>query len=45
MVVRMNMNNKTYIKWKVYSVTTIKKGYGFRIKIFFDDGTYEVFSK
>ena len=39
------MNNKTYIKWKVYSVTTIKKGYGFRIKIFFDDGTDTIIQK
>lgn len=39
----MNLENilqkKQYIDFKVYSVTTIKKGYGFRIVLIYDDGT------
>ncbi|BDZ79060.1 hypothetical protein Lac3_02690 [Claveliimonas bilis] len=30
---------KKYTEYKVYSVTTIKKGYGFRVLLKFADGT------
>ena len=30
---------KKYVEFKVYSVTTIKKGYGFRVLLKFADGS------
>lgn len=30
---------KQYVDYKVYSVTTIKKGYGFRVRLTFADDT------
>ena len=30
---------KKYVEYKVYSVTTIKKGYGFRVLLKFADGS------
>lgn len=31
------IDKKQYVDYKVYSVTTIKNGYGFRVKLIFDD--------
>lgn len=33
------IDKKQYVDCKVYSVTQIKSGYGFRVKLFFDDET------
>lgn len=32
---------KKYVEYKVYSVTTIKKGYGFRVLLTFVDDSYK----
>jgi len=34
-----------YVKWNVYNVTTIKKKYGFRVKLTFSDGSDTVQQK
>ena len=33
------IDKKQYVDYKVYSVTPIKSGYGFRVKLLFDDET------
>lgn len=35
---------KKYVEYKVYSVTTIKKGYGFCVLLKFTDGTEKPYS-
>ena len=34
-----NLEFKQYVEYKVYAVTTIKKGYGFRVFLTFADET------
>ena len=36
------LNLESYVDWKVYNVTKIKKGFGYRIVLFYKDGTEKV---
>ena len=38
----LKLDKKQYVDFKVYSVTPINKKYGFRIKLIYDDDTYEI---
>lgn len=41
----LKLDKRQYIKWQVYSVTTIKKGYGFRIKLSYEDDSYDLLQR
>lgn len=35
----VNLHTQQYVEWKVYNVTSIKKKYGFRVKLIYEDGS------
>ncbi len=41
----MDFDKKQYIDFKVYSVTKIKKKYGFRVKLIYDDNSKNIIQK
>ena len=39
------LNKKQYVDYIIYSVTSIKGKYGFRVKLIYDDGTFDIQQK